>query len=216
MPMDVPLWNKLDDENISCWACEHFQRYYVQGENLCEGECRKYPPYTSRALYAQGSGAAIGDDVRFPFWLQYGVTQWCSGFQRSLEANIPAPPDVGNCNGPPILAAITPPQYQDINLAAKPFSKKPVEESCWYCQHFQRKIEDLENPYQTPCRGWCRIQPQDSYVDRFLTTTPEDWQSGFVVIIWSTSMWCNRWERSRLPVPAEPDYGQGPCVYFPS
>jgi len=211
-----PTWNKKEDENVSCWYCEHFQRYRISGngyEFLCEGECRKNPPNTFRNNY-DSTGAQLNEDERYPFWMQYGIVQWCSGFQRSLEENIPAPPNYGDCNSPPVVDSVTPPQYQGSLLMAKPWSKKPVEESCWHCEHFQRFNENLSTPQVYPCRGWCRISPQDSYVDRIPGMGPsENWQSAFVQITWSTSMWCNRWERSRSPVPAEPDYGQGPCYY---
>jgi hypothetical protein len=215
MPITPPSWNKNAAANVSCWQCENFQRYQDQGTDLFEGECRKGPPVTQRSIYDE-TGAQLGDDERYPFWLQWSPTQWCSGFQATLEANLPDPPALQDCNGPPILAAITPPQYQGAGISSKPWSKKPVEESCWHCEHFQREREDLQTPGVGPCRGWCRISPQDSYVDRFWgAATNEDWQSAFVSILWSTSMWCNRWERSRLPVPPEPDYGQGPCFYSP-
>jgi hypothetical protein len=222
MPIIPPTWTKNAAKNISCWLCEHFQRYQFEAppnELMCEGECRKHPPRNQKALYLD-DGALIGDETPYPFWVQISQFAWCSGFQRTLEKNLPDPPSYpDDCHlGPLILDAITPPVYQRQDTPNKPYSKRPVSESCWACKHFQRLHEDLESPIGTACLGYCQIEPQDSYVDQQNTGPApgaEEYQTGFARIWWSTSMWCSRWERSLLPIPDEPDYGQGPCYWNP-
>ena len=203
-----PQWSKRPVED-SCWYCEHFQRYAVpvQGGGWtwqCEGECRKYPPYTTPDKYHGDTGQVIYFGTTYSFWLTFGQLQWCSGFQRSLEQDIPDPPAIGECNGPPVISSTTPPFYHDPARILAPFSKRPAEDSCWYCEQFQRLYEDPEGAPGQPCFGYCRIQPQDSYRHHGTGTGPEDVRSGFAQIFWSAQMWCNRWERSQTPVPPVP------------
>jgi len=198
--------------NVSCWTCEHFQRYDDSpAPALCEGECRKDMPQFMAAdtLYSCDPPPSI-ERLRESFFtfIPFGVSSWCSGYQRSLEPSIPPPPG-GHWDCPhqetrdfvnPYLARAVP----------GPFSKRPVEESCWYCTHFQRfnEAETMEN---WACHGYCQIKPPQAY-----TTEVPQWGSPverycqFFIFPWvrfAPRVWCSRWERNPkandLPAPPQ-------------
>lgn len=215
MAILFPQWNKYTaaGQEQQCWSCEHFQRYQIPGQpngpapppiDLCEGECRLQPPRRQADLLDGSTGAAIELTTGYAYWVQISQNQWCSRYKRTLEKNLPDPPPINDCNNPPITSALTPPQYQDPLLLIPPFSKRLEIDSCWFCKHFQRFAETVSANQSFPCMGFCRINPQDSFEDRSLMGGPEYLLTAWVQILWSTSMWCNRWERSLLDVPAPP------------
>lgn len=212
----IPDFNKKQARNISCWLCEHFQRYDSDPAPVnCEGDCRKYPPNMYNQNYAPGT---VPDDewdgLSFWFYIPFGNIQWCNGFQASLEANIPPAPGNpapvgGDCAHQSFTDLILP-QVQ-LNGGTPPFSKKPILDSCWYCDHFQR-FQETPTPGPFPCIGRCQIEPRESYVytnpmpyvDSDLNTAYE-----FPQIRHGGNNWCNRWERTTLTVPDPP--GNPPC-----
>lgn len=210
-----PLWSKKAVRD-SCWYCEHFQRYNIWSNDqyvlLCEGECRKYPPHTQRNLLEQDTGLLLDDTDRYPFWFTKGQIHWCSGFQRSLEENIPDPPDLPSCSALPVVDAIIPYRYHFPANDPMPWSKRPARQSCWYCEHWQRLHETQSPSNSLQCAGWCRIQPQDGFRHHSLQAGGQEDVTNFVWITWGASMWCSRWERSTTPVEDPPDWGDGTCI----
>lgn len=199
-------WNQRLDDNMSCWTCEHFQRYDEDGsKNWCEGECRKEAPLNSYLTFHNPNWYL--SDTFFPY-VPWGNISWCSGYQVSLEENIPEPPpEKADCENQNRDDWILPPEINTGNEKPIP-NKKPTVESCWYCIHFQRQAE---NPTNDPadCKGYCRIQPPETYY-----RVDPDWLAGklnidptWTLIINSPIIWCSRWKRNpnadELPAPPE-------------
>lgn len=211
--MGYPVWNKKADANVVCWLCEHFQRRdNTGGTQNCQGECRK-KPIGPGGLLRNNTEDSNGDlDGAFAY-VPYGNTTWCSGFQASLEENIP---DVvegkANCADQSIDDWQSP--RDNMTAAAPRLNKKTMENSCWYCEHFQRTPED--SPSGTPCVGFCFIDPIPSF-----QRENANWGTGGNDVMdyyWSETQmqnsayfWCSRWERSRQEVPDPPEQGGLPC-----
>jgi hypothetical protein len=219
-------WNKRDSERVSCWLCQHFQRY-DEGEDpvLCEGECRKEGPRLSEQYIKGQPGIEYAKHAYFGF-VPYGNIQWCSGFQRSLEANIPpAPgnvkPALADCENLTPTTWITPPDFRQPGWTL-PFNKKPMNASCWFCQHFSREVEDLDgqDPISVKCSGICDLQPPRTWTwANFPYTAPDNEESfpNMPFIQAAPAMWCSRWERSRIAVADVPLGWQNlPCEAQPA
>lgn len=217
----VPSWNVKSGKNISCWACEHFQRYDNGAQPMgCEGECRKDPPTEANDIEVSG-GATEHNVFGYFTFVPFGNTNWCSSFQRSLEQNIPAnpaPAQISQCANQTYAVMTMPFDYQDN--VQPPISKKPIEESCWFCNHWQRFNLDPSIPSPSGCSGFCM---QDAAWSA--TRWQRDFGTGEVVerthlstlIKFGAFNWCAKWERNTelASVPAVPDYGQGDCVFNP-
>ena len=206
------VFNVKEANNIVCWTCEHFQRY-DDSENpiLCEGECRLNPPQFMAAdvshrcdppeQYARESYFA---------YTPYGNTSWCNRYKRSHEENIPpSPGGYWDCPHQSVTTYVNP---YDIRVPPGPFNKKTVEESCWYCTHFQRfhEAETMEN---WACHGYCHIQPMQAWTREVPTwISPPGCLNNFYNYPWvrfAPRVWCSRWERNpkanELPAPPEQD-----------
>lgn len=218
-------WNTKAGQNVSCWLCEHFQRYDFQEQpESCEGECRKNPPQEARDVWNL-SGGLPGDPQAIVFgyctYIFFGNTAWCNGFQVSLEDNIPPSPGAlsSDCLHTGYDEAIWPHVYN--NTGPAPYSKKPIADSCWYCNHFQRR-------YTTPtdfigqCAGYCHIKPPERFYneENLPPQPPGETVHNFVYPLIPTAafMWCSRWERhpDADQIPDPPDAGTGPCDNLPT
>ncbi len=203
----------VNQGDISCWTCHHFQRYDDGSyyPSLCEGECRLQPPEYNAAdivhLCAPPGPYEYFRESYFTF-IPFGNSSWCSRYKRSLEVNIPAPPaSHWDCPHQATEDFTTP---YDIRPVPGPFNKKTVEQSCWYCVHFQRfnEAETMEN---WACHGYCQIKPPQAY-----TRETPNWlvPSGclqnffiFPYVRFAPRVWCSRWARNpdadQLPAPPE-------------
>jgi len=152
----------------------------------------------------------------FIFW---GNVAWCSGFQASLEENIPASPGslANNCANSIYDGAILPRDFQAQNTP--PWSKRPEQESCWYCNHWQPKYPDQSIQQNDPCAGFCQKDPQWSsswQTDRFPSITVEEQFPVWTYIQYGPRNWCGKWERNPGEVADPPNFGQGLCVTNPA
>lgn len=204
-------WNQRKDENLSCWMCEHFQRYDLDGsQSWCEGECRKSAP-NNQSLRFHNPNWFLADTF-FPY-IPWGNISWCSGFQASLEEDIPAPPaEKDDCANQTRDDWVLPPEINTGNKKPIP-NKKTTEESCWYCVHFQRQGEIPSATDPDYCKGYCRIEPPDTYY-----RVDPDWLAGkrnidpsWVLIINSPLIWCSRWTRTTQVVPPPPEQDDELC-----
>lgn len=211
--MPYPSWNKNEGANVVCWLCEHFQRRdNTPGTSNCQGECRKSP--LERSAGARNDTADSNGEVKSAFaFVPFGNTTWCSGFQRSLEENIPLVAEgKDNCADQGWADWVTP--HENMTFSPPRLNKKSIEDTCWYCEHFQRDPENQGSG--ALCSGFCCIDPPlDFQVENV------DWTgTGFnrIEYAWewpmlqnAAYMWCSKWERSREPVPDPPEQGGVPC-----
>lgn len=203
--MSIVPWNVQEGRNISCWLCEHFQRYdETESPLLCEGDCRKDAPRLWREAYETVTPQPY-DAVSYYTFIPHGNVQWCNGFQRSLEENIPPSPGslTADCQNRDRNEWLLPNEF--LASPSPPWSKKPILDSCWYCAHFQRWYVDPSQEIPSlSCQGTCMIQPPESY---YRETGPPyaagNLENTFVPpLIWyGPYNWCNRWERTTLTVP---------------
>ncbi len=215
----VSEWSIKGDRNISCWLCDHFQRYdNVPSPPDCEGECRKESP--------QGKDGHTLDltsptdwpvDGFFPLIPNANVA-WCNGFQRSLEENIPPSPGdtYQDCSHQDPTTWRRPDQERSSSM----FTKKPVTESCWYCDHFQRRYVDpgSVNPAQG-CGGFCQHRTQSPYTNEqgFIPPAPpqafdQAKMRLFPRIPFAPLTWCSRFRRATQAVPDVPATGSIICA----
>lgn len=206
-----PFWNKNEDDNQVCRLCEHFQRRENEDERNCQGECRKEPLEWSASVKNLTKDSEGEVDAAFAF-VPFGNTTWCSGFQISLEADIPAMVEGREaCAEQGWDSWLTP--WDNMISPAPRLNKKTMLETCWYCEHFQTQVED--NPSGSPCVGFCFIDPPRNYVNENYHTGEGINQIGFDYInprIQNGAyMWCSKWERSRDVVPDPPEFAGVPC-----
>jgi hypothetical protein len=215
------IFNKKADRNISCWQCAHFQHYLTPGGpslNLCEGECRKNPPNRAMATLETLVGPSQWFQDCYFMLVPYGNVAWCSGFQRSTD---PVPTNPGSDPSQNCLHFefnwLDPETWRLTSWPNIP-NKRPVEQSCWYCDHFQRAHEDpsTESPFNG-CQGYCQQAPQPSMFEldpdytglgnpAHLLNAP-----AWAKIIFAPFQWCSKWERALDPVPPIPMTGQDMC-----
>lgn len=210
--MTYPIWNKNEDENQVCWLCEHFQRRdNTEATQNCQGECRKEPMEWSAEVrnFTKDSGGEI--TAAFAF-VPFGNTTWCSGFQRSLEDNIPAVVE-GKANCADQLFDDWETPWDNMTSPAPRLNKKTIEETCWYCEHFQRADEVVSSGQS--CLGFCNINPPRNFMQENYQTDVGINNIGFDFLNpmfqnggW---LWCSKWERSRSDVPDPPEFGGVPC-----
>jgi hypothetical protein len=154
--------------------------------------------------------ASAGEVDAFFAFIPFGNTSWCSGFQRSLEENIPSVVSgKSNCDKQSWADWNTP---WDIDQAGAPMEiKKPIEETCWYCEHYQ-VVDDAINP---TCNGSCMIGPPDGYLNENYDTGGGINRIGFSRLFprvnYAAWKWCSKWERSRTPVDDPPEQNNIPC-----
>lgn len=212
--MPYPYWNKNEAANVVCWLCEHFQRRdSTPGTQNCQGECRK-EPIDFGGLLRNDTQDSNGDlNGAFAF-VPFGNTTWCSGFQMSLEDNIP---DVvsgrNNCSDQSVSDWLSPRDNMTNNAPRE--NKRPMDETCWYCEHFQRSPEVQGSG--TPCTGFCQINPPKPFLHE-----NSDWTGGGNnrMEYWYSEQymqnaawfWCSKWKRSRLEVPDPPEFGGVVCA----
>jgi len=215
----VSEWNVKGDKNISCWLCQHFQRYDSREEpSGCQGECRKDSPHGQdghmNELVTPSDGPVDG---YFPY-IPNGNVNWCNGFQPSLEENIPPSPgdSYDDC-------AYTDPVLwprPDDERSSSMFIKWEMTESCWYCVHFQRRYEDPSSvTAESGCGGYCKHNPDApySYQEYGLPPGPPQpiIEARFRLsprIGYAPLTWCSRWERATQAVPPVPTVGETPCL----
>jgi len=208
-------FNVKAPDGVSCWLCEHFQRYDDGSyyPSICEGECRLDPPQFMSAdgLYSCDPPPSEEQlQTGYFTFIPFGNDQWCSRFKRSLEENIPPSPGTHwDCPQQATEDFITP---RAIRSVPGPFNKKTVEQSCWYCTNFQRfnEAETMEN---WACHGYCHIKPPQGF------TSMQPFWGGpnetlctfyiFPLVQFAPRVWCSRWERNpkadELPAPPEQD-----------
>ena len=231
----VPAINKWlsSGQDVRCWSCEHFQpsnNFESETTQLCNGVCRKGPP--ALVTQTQNDNADPPGEPPpnwqepsayygyFPF-IPFGNLTWCSGYQVALVQLGSTPPlERYLCQDGTKDTAKFPSQYgQGPIFAANQLPrKKPITESCWYCEHFQK----LGNP-ATPddpghCEGYCMMSPAGGFQEGFQQLLPASdiyshlrYDQGFPRMQYAPYMWCSRWERSTLPVPAYPTILGVPC-----
>lgn len=206
-------WSRRLADNVSCWFCEHFQRFDATATPTnCEGECKKEAPRKAMLTVHPTKDIWVNDS----FWtfIPYGNVGWCSGFQRSLEDNIPPPPgtNINECATLDPEAWINPREVHIGNLAPGP-SKKSMLDSCWYCSHFQRQSEEIGS--NDDCHGYCQIAPPEDFTVDYpdYETAPRDllMTMKWPYIMWAPWNWCSRWERNRQTVEPPPDFGGFVC-----
>lgn len=210
-------FNIKADRNIGCWLCENFQRY-DGGANPadCAGECRKESPWAGNHTKELMSPADWPRDGYFTY-VPFGNVSWCNGFQASLEENIPASPgdDSADCPNTDPTTWTTP----DSERNSAMFNKKATEDTCWFCDHFQRQwLDPGQQQPATACHGYCQHRPQPDYntEDGFL---PDGIPTPFILqvfplftkITYAPLTWCSRWERATQPVPDVPTAGGTIC-----
>lgn len=197
--------------NVSCWYCDHFQRY-DRGDNPeyfdISGECRFTAPFvdTSQALQKDK------DYYSERKWgiLQAPDQQWCAKFQRSAEQNIPDPIPIG--------PALSPLGAWDTFTQA-PWNKKilpgyvdePIKGvSCWNCDHFQ-PLTPRNGPEQTQFvdQGECRFKPPYPF-KRGQFDAGDLWEWNRFPYLWkSHCYWCSKWERTPRETGNPPAAGAG-------
>jgi hypothetical protein len=204
--LTIPDWR--NESTVSCWQCEHFQRYDPSSApKECWGECRKNNP----AFYGSKDGfsfqSAPDPVINMPPFLVIGFAPyipfanqaWCSGFQRATIAPPAAPANIGACA--PQYPPINPPVF-NLAFAPLPWTIKPIQASCWYCQHFQRWYESQPPgpPYQyDQCAGYCCHEPPGKFLQNSESAYPnevpnEDWH--FPFILFGALYWCSKWEKT--------------------
>lgn len=204
------LWNVKADQNVDCWDCEHFQRYDGSEQpDDCAGECRKESPQAGSYTKELVSPTDWPVDGYFTY-IPYGNTAWCAGFQRSLEQDIPPSPHEFStqCPNTDPVTWTTPDSVRGDDM----FNKKATEDTCWFCDHFQRQWEFPEREVAAEgCNGYCQHRPQPDYLteEGFLPPGPPQafiLQSFplFTKVQFSALTWCSRWERATHDVPAVP------------
>ncbi len=212
--MTYPSYNTKESENIVCWTCQHFQRR-ENGPSIanCQGECRINPPIRGADAYNETNDIFGVVKAAFAF-VPFGNTTWCSQYSRSLEENIPGIIEgKGNCLDQNWSTFVSP--WDNMSLAAPRLNKKPTEETCWYCDHFQRSEEVPSSGNQ--CTGYCFLNPPQPYLEEAL-----DWEgAGATVmkkgilqpeIINGAYMWCSQWKRARQTVPDPPSQSGQNCA----
>lgn len=214
----VNEWNIRSAQNVGCWTCEHFQRYDDSSTPTdCAGECRKDSPMGANGYTVETiSPTDWSVDGFFPAIPNANVC-WCSGYQRSLEANIPPSPgdDYSDCANTDPTTWTKPDNVRNASMA----SKKPTAESCWACAHFQRRyLDPTSPPAGDGCGGYCMHMHQTPYrreLGYLPPAAPQQIQpNNFFLsprIAYAPMTWCSRWERTDLTVPPVPDDGYGPC-----
>ena len=186
------FYNPKRDQNVYCWLCDHFQRFDPEREpENCYGECRLRPP---KSLQVQEPGLYLQE--MWPVILDPKTT-WCGSFERTLEANLPAPPEecwIFPC-GP-------------FEFEWDPWNKKePENVMCWTCDHFARLWEHPEEESFGRCDGFCRHEPPSPYAEYRYNTSPEV-DGTLLGIQWPVSgklHWCAKWERATHVVPPLPE-----------
>lgn len=203
------MFNSKAAENVSCWFCEHFQRYDAGPEpSGCIGECRL------KAFISGSSGATTGNGgesvQETPFFpvISQGVQFWCSSFQRTREKNLPPAPAQDEENEVCLEEAVIPDDVQEFR--SSPWSKKlligyvsePIKgSSCQNCDHYQGERETGSD------RGECRKYPLARYVEGVFPVDVSYYKIGKNVRIGTAHCWwCSEWTRSRLPLVELPSY----------
>jgi len=218
------MYNKHLDAggSISCWTCEHFQNVQPfesqDPQRFCNGECRKDPPQGEKEKdVLQGSipGGNVVVHAFFPF-VPWANVNWCAGYQRAL---VPLPPVV---QGAQACADFDGSNWYRPPDSQGPFAprKKPINDSCWYCAHFQTLKPHDPNVYgqQNPaCEGFCYMQHPATYTSELagLPTARIDEHFSYPLISYAAIQWCSRFERSILPVPDPPQTNGVPCLSPP-
>lgn len=216
-------FNVKADKNVGCWTCEHFQHYGETSQNgqvqMCEGECRKQPPKAGAFRKDLEKPSDWPIDGYFTY-IPFGNIAWCNGYQRALDTSqIPTSPGAhqSDCPHQDPLTWVPP----DINRGPSQPNKKPIEETCWFCDHFQRLTETVPaNPQANAaeyCHGYCQNAPQPDYTYQEGAVEDKDlaWQTFplFTKIEYGPVTWCSRWERATHEVPPVPaDSSQVVCA----
>jgi hypothetical protein len=211
MPTLQPTWR--NETSVSCWLCEHFQRYDQASNPVeCWGECRKNIP----ACYAEREGfqQQIAPDpvvdmppfiiYGFGPWIPFANMAWCSGFQRSTVAVPPAPATIGDCA--PQFPPLTPWVFNGA-FVEMPWTKVPITASCWYCKAFQRLFQTKPPgpPYPSAmCAGYCCHEPPRGFEALYESEFPYEIPSEatfFPLVLYGPLYWCSKWEKNDQPVP---------------
>lgn len=210
-------FNVKSDQNIGCWLCEHFQRYEGGEAPIdCAGECRKESPWAGNFTKELESPTDWPRDGYFTY-IPFGNVAWCNGFQNSLEQNIPPSPGdaSGDCLNTDPITWTVPQNVRNDRM----FNKKITEDSCWFCDNFQRLYVDPSGQQAAEaCKGYCQHRPQPDYhtEEGFI---PDGMPSPFITevfplftkITFSALTWCSKWERATHEVPPVPT-GPGQIV----
>lgn len=213
----VADWSIKGDRNIGCWLCQHFQRYDDSETPAdCAGECRKESPLANNHTLELVSPTDWPTDGYFTY-IPNGNVGWCNGFQASLEEDIPPSPGASyqDCANTDPTAWTRPDDVRNSNM----FNKKAIEDSCWYCDHFQRRYVDPGSvTADVGCGGYCQHRPQYDYSAADGGLPPGPPQDIFLRIFplfsripYAPLTWCSRWERATQEVPPVPTVGDTPC-----
>lgn len=208
-------------EGVSCWYCEHFQRYDF-GDQTPEpgvivkncGECRFNAPLADHS--AANDGAASYEANMYWRYISNARQMWCSKFQRSAEQNIPDPYDGYQWSMP----------GDWDTFHASPWNKKTMSGyvatpgngiACWNCDHWQPYEQEENGDFErngeqqviwTPA-GECRNHPGIPY-RRGLYNALSWWEwNRFPYLTRAQCYWCNQWERARRDVGDPPPIGAG-------
>jgi hypothetical protein len=204
---------------VCCWTCEHFQNIQPfesqDPQRYCNGECRKNPPAgQSEQDVMQGSipGGNVVVNAFFTF-IPWANMVWCSGWQKTT---IPLPPIV---QGAQSCADFDQSQWYRPPDNQGPYAprKKPIQDSCWYCEHFQTLKPHIPGEYgqqNWQCEGFCYLSAAPGYTSKFagLPSARIDEDFTFPRIAYAAIKWCSKFERSILPVPDPPETNGTPCL----
>lgn len=209
--------NVKESEGVSCWYCDHFQRY-DRGDGREQviikncGECRLKAPLADHS--AANDGAADYSANLYWRYISNARQMWCSKFQRSSEQNIPDPLDG--------YAWSMPGDWDEFHTS--PWNKKTMSGyvstpnkgiACWNCDHWQpyEQEEGLDRNGEqsviwTPA-GECRNDPGLPY-RRGLYNSISWWEwNRFPYLSSAQCYWCSQWERARRDVGDPPGLGSG-------
>jgi hypothetical protein len=202
--MAVIDYNSKADEYVSCWLCDHFQRYQPGTEPiLCSGECRYPAPECNKFILQNDQNIIV--PLYFPVILN-SPHKWCAKFERTREKNLPpTPPDVSpeTCENvgefPADWIEFWEGDEADPTLWNKKtgsgYVSKPADGiSCWNCDNFQ---------YATgPEAGRCVFQPpQASGNGTYGGANPYYEQLDWPFYDSAPKVWCSQWQRRRHAAP---------------
>lgn len=183
-----------NDKNISCWNCDHFQRY-ERGPNpqSCAGECRFSLPGVFKWLLINNV-----DTWRIEYWPVYdeAYRYWCGRYQRTREKNLPPEPphNEGFC------VHSFQPLEEVLSFWENPWNKKILSGyvdkpqngiSCFNCDHYQ-----ILDPDFSLVAGECRARPVPPF-EMVFENSIVGFQMTFPYEAWSSPCsWCAQWERA--------------------
>jgi len=197
--MALSLTNYKAAEYVSCWLCDHFQRYDPSTDvvTFCAGDCRLKPRqevFDGETVIDPNPPEGYLVNSSWPV-IPIATYYQCGRFQKTREKNLPGLPT--EC---PIPADFTELAGWIYNFKSAPWSKKinagyvddPADGvMCWNCDHFDPDSEE------EGVQGYCQANPPLAYQDIAIGTMIGAAYSTNRSIDNGACFWCAQWERAQ-------------------